>query len=94
VERICADLGAPVDWKSWKVGSPDLDYRGLQPKPPGWSAFRPPAAREIQGLPPLEGQAEPPPVKPARPDGAAPPTPSPVSHTAPSPWPRNNPSSG
>ena len=54
VERIRADLAAPIDWKTWKVGPPNLDYTGLQPKPPGWSECRPPAARAILGLPPLD----------------------------------------
>ena len=42
VERICAEVGAPVDWKTWKVGPADLKYHGLKPKPAGWAENRPP----------------------------------------------------
>lgn len=55
VDRICSDLNAPVDWTTWKVGPPILEYAGLQPKPPGWSECKPPAsyARPLEPAPPI-----------------------------------------
>ncbi len=42
VDRICADIGAVVDWSTWQVESADVRYEPPQPKPPGWSECRPP----------------------------------------------------
>ena len=60
VNRIRAELNTPVDWSAWKVGSPELQYTGLQPKPPGWSECRPPASYA------LTHTLEPAPKTPAR----------------------------
>jgi hypothetical protein len=62
VHRICAEVGAPVDWAGWKVGPPIIEYRALQPRPPGWSECRPPASytRCLERDPADSGPARPP----------------------------------
>ena len=62
VDHICADIGAAIDWSTWKVGPPELRCEAPQPRPPGWSETRSPGpSRQSSGVDPVNLQAALPP---------------------------------
>ena len=59
VDSLCAEIGVAPDWHAWSLGTPDIKYQPLKPRPPGWSECHPDRNRLLQDPPEISEQPAP-----------------------------------